>query len=394
MTQTRRFDTIAGWLLVALAVISPWSISGAEIVLGLAVLVSLAGWATRRLAWASSPLSRPLALFAAAWTLAAIAGAHSLGRGLREAAHEWILLAAPVTAAALAQPAMRARAAAAFLASESLLGLYCTVQHVTGRDPLLGRTLESLGGGGYMAVGAFSHHLTLAGHAMLALMLAVALAASTPRPRVRAAALAASAGCALALLWSYGRSAWIGAALALPVAVIAADRARRRVLVGTLAVLAAAIALTPALRLRLITVLGDDVVGPRLRLWETAWRVIRAHPLLGVGPGNWHAAFVQYHVPGHYWSDAHAHNDFLAVAANAGVIGFAAFVVLWATVLRVTLGAARAHRGGTATLAGAMASAAVLGGGLFQCFQTDAEVAIVLWALVGVACAAARESAA
>ncbi len=381
-------------LIVLLAVVSPWSISGAEIVLGLATLWCLAGWAARRLVLPASALWRPLAAFAAVCCAAAIVAERSLPRGLSAAAHEWIVVAACVAATADdARPSGRA-AAVALLASESLLGVYCLYQHVTGTDPLLGRAVEQLEAGGYLATGTFSHHLTLAGHAMLAMTVALAVVAAARRGTTRAAALAACAGCGAALLWSYGRSAWIGALLAAPVALLAAAPTRRRDLGRLLFGLIAAMLLVPALRARLLHVMSDDVVGPRLRLWETALRVIQAHPVLGVGPGNWHAAFVQYHVPGFYWSDAHAHNDYLAVAANAGVIGLAAFLVMWGTVLASTLTAARARRGGTLAVAGAMASVAVLAGGVFQCFQTDAEVAILLWSLVGAGCAAAREEAA
>lgn len=390
MTPTRLHRAVEIAVLL-LAVVSPWSITAAEIALGVALLCCLVGWATRRVPWPSSALHRPLALFAGVWTVAAMVGYHSVSRGLAQATHEWIVLAAPVVAVGLARPVQRARAAVCLLASESLLGMYSLYQHLTGRDPLLGRAIEKLDAGGYLATGTFSHHLTLAGHAMLATTVAIAVAVGATRARHRAWAVLACIGCGNALLWSYGRSAWIGVLVAAPFAVLGVDRVRRRVVWGMMSALLATLVLVPPLRARLVHVMSDDVIGPRVRLWKTALRIIQAHPILGVGPGGWHAAFVQYHVPGFYWSDAHAHNDVLAVAANAGVLGLAAFAWMWATALRTTIGAARARRGGVLVLAGVLASVAVLSGGQFQCFQTDAEVAILLWAIVGAACAAAPE---
>ena len=390
MTPTRLHRAIEMTILL-LAVVSPWSISAAEIALGFALVCCLVGWATRRVPWPSSALHWPMVVFASVWTLAAIVGHHSVGGGLAQATHEWILLAAPVAAVGLWRPVQRARAAVCLLASESLLGVYCLYQHLSGRDPLLGRVVEKLDAGGYLATGTFSHHLTLAGHAMLAMTVAIAVAVGAPRRRHRAWAVVACIGCANALLWSYGRSAWIGVLVAAPFAVLGVDRVRRRVVWGTMSGLLAALVVVAPLRARLVHVLSDDVIGPRLRLWETALRIIRAHPILGVGPGRWHTAFVQYHVPGFYWSDAHAHNDVLAVTANAGLLGLAAFVWMWGAVARTTVGAARARRGGVLVLAGVLATVAVLSGGQFQCFQTDAEVAILLWAIVGAACAAAYQ---
>ncbi len=37
--------------------------------------------------------------------------------------------------------------------------------------------------------------------------------------------------------------------------------------------------------------------GTRVRLWQTSWRMIKDHPLLGVGLDNFKRFFNQYKVP-------------------------------------------------------------------------------------------------
>jgi O-antigen ligase len=53
-----------------------------------------------------------------------------------------------------------------------------------------------------------------------------------------------------------------------------------------------------------------------------------AHPLLGVGAGNYDAAYTRYAAPG--WPDSlgHAHNYFINAAAETGALGGLVFVAL------------------------------------------------------------------
>jgi O-antigen ligase len=73
-----------------------------------------------------------------------------------------------------------------------------------------------------------------------------------------------------------------------------------------------------------------------------------AHPLLGVGAGNYNAAYPRYALPD--WPDAlgHAHNYYINAAAETGALGCAAFLALtsatfylgWRTVQQVRVYAA------------------------------------------------------
>ena len=77
--------------------------------------------------------------------------------------------------------------------------------------------------------------------------------------------------------------------------------------------------------------------GFRVQFFETSLRMIRASPLIGVGIGQYPRASPQYLSPqlAFAYGVENAHNYFLQIAAETGVIGFAAFTV-W-------LGIATAH---------------------------------------------------
>jgi putative inorganic carbon (HCO3(-)) transporter len=68
-------------------------------------------------------------------------------------------------------------------------------------------------------------------------------------------------------------------------------------------------------------------VVERLAHWEAALGMVRDHPLLGVGIGNYVPVYPAYALPG--WSDplGHAHNYYLHIAAEAGLLGLAAYVL-------------------------------------------------------------------
>ena len=70
-------------------------------------------------------------------------------------------------------------------------------------------------------------------------------------------------------------------------------------------------------------------VAERLAHMEAGLRMFAAHPILGVGIGNYPAAYWQYRVEGP-WDNplGHAHNYFINIAAEAGAIGLVAWIVL------------------------------------------------------------------
>lgn len=67
----------------------------------------------------------------------------------------------------------------------------------------------------------------------------------------------------------------------------------------------------------------------RLAHWQAAWGMITDHPWLGVGIGNYAVAYPAYALP--RWEEplGHAHNYYLNIAAEAGLIGLGAYLVLF-----------------------------------------------------------------
>lgn len=67
--------------------------------------------------------------------------------------------------------------------------------------------------------------------------------------------------------------------------------------------------------------------------WLAGVRMFADHPFLGVGIGNYSVAYPRYHPRGWYASLEHAHNYFINIAAEAGVVGLTAYVLLVGSAL-------------------------------------------------------------
>lgn len=179
-------------------------------------------------------------------------------------------------------------------------------------------------------------------------------------------AVAAFGAYLMALLFSLSRGAWLGVAVALVVTTVI--RSKR----------AALLAVTAAMLLLVVILLGqlslipdvvserfsgvsdyfgfEDVRGvpvndanfaiiERMAHWQAAWDMFNDHPWLGVGIGNYAAVYPAYALP--HWDDplGHAHNYYLNVLAESGLVGEAGYLFLWGAIFWMAWRAVRSTHG-------------------------------------------------
>lgn len=149
---------------------------------------------------------------------------------------------------------------------------------------------------------------------------------------------------------SWSRGAWLGLGAAL--LVVVALRSRRTAALTAAGLLLVLFALTLFgtgwLPRSIVARLGDlgglasdldpahteitdenFAVLERLAHWQAAERMFDDHPWLGVGIGNYAAAYPAYAQPHWYDPLGHAHNVYLNFLAETGSLGLGAFVVFW-----------------------------------------------------------------
>jgi O-antigen ligase len=77
-------------------------------------------------------------------------------------------------------------------------------------------------------------------------------------------------------------------------------------------------------------------VVERLAHWQAALNMVNVHPWLGVGMGNYEVVYPQYRLLNWVEPLGHAHNYYLNILAEAGIIGLLAYskgwlIIMWAT---------------------------------------------------------------
>ncbi|MFP4322402.1 MAG: O-antigen ligase family protein [Anaerolineales bacterium] len=181
-----------------------------------------------------------------------------------------------------------------------------------------------------------------------------------PQARLWAALYSAAAMIILGgLLVSWSRGAWLGFLVAATVVVWSLPRRRW---VGTSLVifglgagllLWAVGALPASLEARLTGFLDDftgigDVRGvvinddnfaviERLAHWQAAQGMAQDYPWFGVGFGNYEVAYAEYALIN--WPNplGHAHNYYLNLLAETGIIGLLGYSVMWSVIIGMTL---------------------------------------------------------
>jgi len=89
----------------------------------------------------------------------------------------------------------------------------------------------------------------------------------------------------------------------------------------------------------------------RLAHWQAAWRMFAGHPWLGVGTGQYPSTYPSVALP--RWGDplGHAHNYFLNVLAEGGLLGLLGYLTFVVTALLIAWRTARQRRGWPRALA-------------------------------------------
>jgi len=210
--------------------------------------------------------------------------------------------------------------------------------------------------GGAIAIGrataSFAHPNVLASFLVLSIPIALVLVfrgSGLRRALMALAALAGSAGLALTLT----RSGIVAAAISVVVLLWWAPF--RRIALVLLLVFAVAAIFSPGdsrrsaqvsvVGQRLGTLGGEDVArNPRIAIWSATERVIADNPVLGVGEGNFPgASSAQGLIDVGGVPYDHAHNVFLTIAAETGILGLVFFLAFLGGTVQAGVRALRAR---------------------------------------------------
>jgi O-antigen ligase len=135
---------------------------------------------------------------------------------------------------------------------------------------------------------------------------------------------------------------------------------------------------------------GHPMNRERTYMWDAGWRIFRDHPWTGVGLQDLRPIYERYRPPEARERAGHLHSVYVQIAASMGLLGLAAFAILYASLFRAAASglrgmlrtredAAGLRLGVTAGLAGFLVA------GLFEWNFGDEELLYLLYVLVGLA---------
>lgn len=73
----------------------------------------------------------------------------------------------------------------------------------------------------------------------------------------------------------------------------------------------------------------------RKQIWKSTLSMIKDHPVLGIGPGNYWLEYPHYRTPGDFYGEHHAHNDLMQLAAESGVASALLMIILFVAGFRI-----------------------------------------------------------
>jgi O-antigen ligase len=219
-----------------------------------------------------------------------------------------------------------------------IVGLQAVREHLSGGAQTVGfitNTGEIVG----RVTAGFSQPNQLGGFLVVLVPLAITGALLARRGRLLFAAAGVVA--AYGVYVSFSRGALVGLAL-VPFVFL---RGRRLLLVGPLVVLVVLVSAPSLVRERFATLTtSSGELSTRVDIWRAAANIWERHPFIGVGLGDFPTAYSELSIPGKAFLPAtvfqpppHAHNVFLQLLAEEGLLGLISFLAIIALGIRTTL---------------------------------------------------------
>ncbi len=332
-------------------------ITATEVVVALAVCAFLARQlAVERGSWRSGPLLVPMGVLMAAMLLSVFKAENGL-QSAKEIA-KWLEFVAVYWMAinSFREP----RKLALFLCALVLGGLVETVIGAAQVVLRLGPPEFLIGGLILRAYGTFGQPNPFAGYLNLVLPILVGMALFAGSRWLKFGSWLAAGGIAVVMVTTLSRGAWLGFSVALLVmGIVASRRLAVWIWLGLLAVaiaiLAAVFGVIPfGATGRVLAAFGlsgvslDSVTAEnfsavqRLAFWQAGLNMFTNNPVLGVGIGNYIEGYPKFAAQGWETVLGHAHDYYLNMAAETGVIGLAAYLALLGSAFKQVAWSVRA----------------------------------------------------
>jgi putative inorganic carbon (HCO3(-)) transporter len=381
---------VAQWSMLISAGAVVVSIAVCQIFLGLALIAWLASEAPLRF----PPIKAPLFAFLGLTVVSMMASGHP-GSGLPQIRKFFVYSILLVASSVLLEARHARWLAGAWFLGAAASALKSLVQFTRKLEVARARGEDFYQFYvGERITGFLSHWMSFSEVGMIVLLVLLAYVFFAPNVSrgSRLLSYLAAAIVGASLLISFTRSIWLATAAAACYLVWCW---RKRLLLALPVLLLIAIVAGPgAFRQRVESIFvpqADRSVSARKIMWRTGARMIRAHPVLGVGPGRVGPEFTRYlpsdviELPEAFYE--HLHNLYIHTAAERGIPAVLALLWLLGRILRDNVRAlGKAPPGDDRFILHAVVAVmiALLIGGFFELNLGDSEVLTVFLTLVSL----------
>ncbi|MBI3616112.1 MAG: glycosyltransferase [Candidatus Omnitrophica bacterium] len=332
MIETTRFfsQRAARALLYCLLFTIPLSVAAIEILFPLLLIAWLLGWSPGIKRGSSSIWSlaagrtvlTPLLIYIAICAVSVLFSTDPVLSltGLVGKTLEYILFFL-IASDVVDRPLVARRCVRILLGSALVVGLYALLQQIVGHDPILNRPLVY----GRM-VGPYRNPNDLATF-LLVILIIVAAQIVGNRKRLQMGHCLLGALLIYCLVKTLSRGALVGLvpALFLLFLIFPLPKWLRWTTASAVLLMGALIFLHKG-QLTQVLSFSDSGSMERKVMWEAAWRMIQDQPLTGTGLNTFMANYLHY-TTGHNQGPAYAHNCFLQIAAETGIMSLAFFLL-------------------------------------------------------------------
>lgn len=387
--------------LLVFVFFSPFSIAGTQIGLSIALL----GWVwkvivKRSFGWEHSFFELPVLVYLSAFVIAIIFSQSRL-KSLVSLGDEWLLVIPFLLINNLKDEGFVKRLVNLILLISGIVALYAIWQHYTGMDLLRHQQIDPsfiLPYKKYRSIAFFDISLTYGFYAMLMGILSFCLGSWEKRTSWKIFYFTVAALTITANFFTYTRSTLYAQIFAFIVYFIFfKSRNKVKEIVAVVGYLLLIYLIDPQILGRsLIAAQAGSFEQADIRslIWSTSLNIFKGHPIFGIGFGNFPIFYQRYlKVPSEIFG--HAHNDFLNVAVNAGVVGLLAFIFMWVVFLKNILRRYKEKKESYSKaliLGGILSVIAFLLASQFQCYYTAAICNMILFFVLGLSESIARIS--
>lgn len=387
--------------LLVFVFFSPFSIAGTQIGLSIALL----GWvwkviAKRSFGWEHSFFELPVLVYLSAFVISIIFSQNRI-KSLVSLGDEWLLIIPFLLINNLKDEGFIKKLVNLIFLISGIVAIYAIWQHYTGMDLLRHQQIDPsfiLPYKKYRSIAFFDLPLTYGFYAMLMGILSFCLGSWEKRTSLKIFYFTVATLTITANFFTYTRSTLYAQIFAFIIYFIFfKSRNKTREILAVAGYLVLIYLIDPQILGRsLIAAQAGSFEQADIRslIWSTSFNIFKDHPIFGIGFGNF-PIFYQRYLKVTSEIFGHAHNDFLNVAVNAGIVGFLAFIFMWVVFLKNILRRYKEKRESYSKaliLGGILSVIAFLLASQFQCYYTAAICNMILFFVLGLSESIARIS--